>query len=140
MYGANFPAARTDALIPPFVSDRMTEEPNKQPPWDTPGVRKIDDKAGTGAHIKALLERIIHRGPDGNVELNEDAPEIKEIMNDANERDVDVVLTPTGTNTLVVMGKGIAEHKRFIEIGAAAGLGAAALLGIGGIILRKKGK
>ena len=118
----------------------MSEPQSKwiKPTKAMPGVRKIDDKAGTGSHILALLERIIHRGPDGKVQLNEDAPEIKDIMDDANELDVDVVLTPGGTNTTVVMGDGIAEHKRFVELGVAAGLGAVALLGIGGIILRKR--
>ncbi len=103
-----------------------------------PGVRLVDSEARTGSRLRALLERITHRGPDGKVSLNEQAPEIKDIMEDANELDVDVVLTPTGTNTSVVMGEGIADHRRFVELGVAAGLGAVALLGIGGIILRRR--
>ncbi|MSQ10340.1 MAG: hypothetical protein EXR52_04970 [Dehalococcoidia bacterium] len=103
-----------------------------------PGVRTIDSEPRTGRRLKELLDRITHRGSSGEVEVNAEAPEIKEIMDDAAEMNVDVVLTPTGTNTSVVMGHGIAEHRRFVEIGVAAGLGAAALLGIGGIILRKR--
>lgn len=111
-----------------------TETPRRS----VPGVRTIDTEARTGRRLKELIDRITHRGSSGEVVVNEEAPEIKEIMEDAAEMNVDVVLTPTGTNTSVVMGHGIAEHRRFIEIGVAAGLGAAALLGIGGIILRKR--
>jgi len=103
-----------------------------------PGVRTVDTEARTGSRFRTLLEKITRKGPDGKVQLNEQAPEIKEIMEDANEMDVDVVLTPTGTNTSVVMGEGIADHRRFIELGVAVGLGAVALLGVGGVILRKR--
>jgi hypothetical protein len=103
-----------------------------------PGVRTVDEEARTGSRFRALLEKITHRGPNGEVSLNEQAPEIRDIMEDANEMDVDVVLTPTGTNTSVIMGEGIANHRRFVEIGVAVGLGAVALLGVGGVILRKR--
>lgn len=102
------------------------------------GSRTVDGTVPTKDSLSALFSRIIHRGDDGKVMVNDQAPEIKEIMAHAEENDLDVVLSPTGRNIVAFVGKGIADHQLFVEIGAAAALiGTAAVLGVIGVVLRK---
>lgn len=108
-------------------------------PFHLPGSREVDSATPTPRNFGDLLDRITHTPEVGGpVVVNPKAEEIADVMTHAEEHDLDVVLTPTGTGTVVTVGKWIADHKRILEVGAAAALiGTVAIGGILGVALRK---
>ena len=100
-----------------------------------PGQREIDDKVPFKRNLEALLNRVFH--PDGTI--NGDDPHLREVMELADTKDLDVILTPHSSGTRLFFGKWLADHKGLVEIGAITTLGITAVAGsIGaGIVLRR---
>lgn len=118
-----------------------------------PGERKINGEMVLhDRHLRSLLKRVFHK--DGHLEieqeevledgLKEPLKCLEEMVDQAEAEDKDAILVARGSNTFVMTGRWIADHKRWVEAGAVvAALGAATTVGVvaalvtKGVILRK---